>query len=87
MRRRRRRHPPTRIALLCQPCRWPHPPPLLLQTAPPPAPQQQQQQEDEPIWVRRERELAAQKEAGGSGDLPFGAYLLFSSFTAIAAVR
>lgn len=57
-----------------------------MQAAPPAAQQQQQQQEEEPIWVRRERERAAQKEAGGSGDLPFGAYLLFSSFTAIAAV-
>lgn len=56
---------------------------------PPPAAQQQQQeqrQEEEPIWVRRERERAAQQAAGSSGDLPFGVYLLFSSFTAIAAV-
>ena len=55
----------------------------------PPAESQQQQQkaqEEEPIWVRRERERAAQKESGARGDLPFGAYLLFSSFTAIAAV-
>lgn len=61
--------------------------PYLSQAAPPPAPQQQQQQqEEEPIWVRRERERQLQKEEGGSFDLPFGAYLLFSSFTAIAAV-
>lgn len=37
--------------------------------------------------MRRERERAAQKEAGASRDLPFGVYLLFSSFVAIAAVR
>ncbi len=36
--------------------------------------------------MRRERERAAQQAAGGSDDLPFGVYLLFSSFTAIAAV-
>ena len=36
--------------------------------------------------MRRERERAAQQAAGSSGDLPFGVYLLFSSFTAIAAV-
>lgn len=36
--------------------------------------------------MRRERERAAQKEADGGGDLPFGVYLLFSSFVAIAAV-
>lgn len=61
--------------------------PAAQQAAPPPAPQQQQQQqEEEPIWVRRERERQLQKEEGGSFDLPFGAYLLFSSFTAIAAV-
>ncbi|KAL4430667.1 hypothetical protein ABPG75_005923 [Micractinium tetrahymenae] len=52
----------------------------------PPAAAQRPAAEEEPIWVRRERERAAQKEAGGSGDLPFGAYLLFSSFVAIAAV-
>ncbi|KAI7839231.1 hypothetical protein COHA_007044 [Chlorella ohadii] len=58
------------------------------QTVPPPAAQQEQQQrqEEEPIWVRRERERAAQQAARGSGDLPFGVYLLFSSFTAIAAI-
>jgi hypothetical protein len=38
------------------------------------------------VWVRRERERQLQKEEGGSRDLPFGLYLLFSSFTAIAAV-
>lgn len=38
------------------------------------------------MWVRRERERQLQKEEGGSRDLPFGLYLLFSSFTAIAAV-
>ncbi len=48
--------------------------------------QQQQQQEEEPVWVRRERERQLQKEEGGNLELPFGAYLLFSSFTAIAAV-
>lgn len=70
-----------------------------LQAAPSAATQQQEAQqpaaeraqqpaaeEEEPIWVRRERERQAQKEAGGSGELPFGAYLLFSAFTAIAAV-
>jgi hypothetical protein len=57
---------------------------FLLQTAP--ASQQQQQREEEPVWVQRERERKLQKEEGG-GDLPFGAYLLFSAFTAIAAVR
>lgn len=57
-------------------------PPAAQQQAQPPA----AQQEDEPIWVRRERERQAQKESGAQGGLPFGAYLLFSSFTAIAAV-
>lgn len=61
-----------------------------VQAAPPKAPEQQQQQqaqqEDEPVWVRRERERQLQKQEGGMRDLPFGAYLLFSSFTAIAAV-
>ncbi|KAL4859584.1 hypothetical protein ACK3TF_000673 [Chlorella vulgaris] len=60
------------------------------QAAAPKAPEQQQQQqaqqEDEPVWVRRERERQLQKQEGGMRDLPFGAYLLFSSFTAIAAV-
>lgn len=41
--------------------------------------------DEEPVWVKREREEKARKE-GGSG-LPFGLYLLFSSFVAIAAVR
>ena len=39
------------------------------------------------MWVRRERERQLQKQEGGSRDLPFGLYLLFSSFTAIAAVN
>lgn len=39
--------------------------------------------EDLPPWVRRERE---KKAAEQTGDLPFGLYLLFSSFVAIAAI-
>lgn len=63
------------------------PAPAEQQGAPqPPAAPQRAAEEEEPIWVRRERERAAQKEAGGSGELPFGVYLLFSSFVAIAAV-
>lgn len=41
-------------------------------------------EEEEPVWVRREREAQQEKE---NGDLPFGLYLLLSSFVAIAAVR
>jgi hypothetical protein len=37
-----------------------------------------------PVWERREQEKKRQEELN---DLPFGLYLLFSSFTAIAAVR
>ncbi|KAL4432428.1 hypothetical protein ABPG77_001727 [Micractinium sp. CCAP 211/92] len=63
------------------------PAPAEQQGAPqPPAAQRPAGEEEEPIWVRRERERAAQKEAGGGGDLPFGVYLLFSSFVAIAAI-
>ena len=40
--------------------------------------------EEVPIWERREQEKKRQEE---TNDLPFGLYLLFSSFTAIAAVR
>lgn len=40
--------------------------------------------EEVPIWERREQEKKIQEEVN---DLPFGLYLLFSSFTAIAAVR
>ena len=36
------------------------------------------------MWVRREREREMMKNE--AFDLPFGAYLLFSSFVAIAAV-
>mmetsp|Transcript_11686 Transcript_11686/g.21062 ORF Transcript_11686/g.21062 Transcript_11686/m.21062 type:complete len:172 (-) Transcript_11686:84-599(-) len=39
--------------------------------------------EDLPPWVRREREKTA---AEATGELPFGLYLLFSSFVAIAAI-
>uniref|UniRef100_A0A061S0U3 Uncharacterized protein n=1 Tax=Tetraselmis sp. GSL018 TaxID=582737 RepID=A0A061S0U3_9CHLO len=47
-------------------------------------PQSTKEEEDElPPWVRREREKAAAEK---TGDLPFGLYLLFSSFVAIAAV-
>jgi hypothetical protein len=37
------------------------------------------------VWVRREREREMIDQEGK--DLPFGVYLLFSSFVAIAAVR
>lgn len=40
--------------------------------------------EEEPIWIRRERERELQAKEGK--DLPFGVYLLFSAFVAIAAV-
>lgn len=40
--------------------------------------------EEVPIWERREQEKKRREE---TNDLPFGLYLLFSSFTAIAAVR
>jgi len=40
-------------------------------------------EEDLPPWVRRERE---KKAAESTGELPFGLYLLFSSFVAIAAI-
>ena len=52
------------------------------QSPPPPPPAQ----EEEPIWVRREKEREMNKDGGGAG-LPFGVYLLLSSFVAIAAVR
>lgn len=39
---------------------------------------------EEPIWVRREREREIIAKEGK--DLPFGLYLLLSSFVAIAAV-
>jgi hypothetical protein len=42
--------------------------------------------EEVPIWERRERERKL-KESEGAKDLPFGLYLLFSAFTAIASVR
>ena len=53
----------------------------MLQSPPTPPPAQ----EEEPIWVRREREREMNKD-GGPG-IPFGVYLLLSSFVAIAAVR
>lgn len=41
--------------------------------------------EDEvPVWERREQDKKLKEE---SKDLPFGLYLLFSSFVAIAAVN
>lgn len=40
--------------------------------------------EEEPIWVRREREREIVAKEGK--DLPFGLYLLLSSFVAIAAI-
>jgi hypothetical protein len=40
--------------------------------------------EEEPIWVRREREREIIAKEGK--DLPFGLYLLLSSFVAIAAI-
>jgi hypothetical protein len=42
-------------------------------------------QEDEPVWVKREKDQDLRKAA--DFELPFGVYLLFSSFVAIAAVR
>jgi len=41
--------------------------------------------EEEPIWVKRERE--AKEKEGEPGELPYGVYLLFSSFVVIAVVR
>ncbi|GLC40568.1 hypothetical protein PLESTB_000044000 [Pleodorina starrii] len=41
--------------------------------------------EELPPWIRREKERELQAQQGASG-LPWGLYLLFSIFTAIAAV-
>lgn len=42
--------------------------------------------DSEPVWVRRERERKLLAEDPKNGGLPWGLYLLFSSFVAIAAV-
>jgi hypothetical protein len=56
------------------------------EAAPPAAPRPGPvDQEEDPPWVRRERERELQ--AGAPKDLPFGVYLLFSTFVGIAAVR
>jgi vacuolar iron transporter family protein len=41
---------------------------------------------DEPVWVRREREAAADAASGTPRPLPFPVYLLSSAIVAIAAV-